>query len=467
MTSQSTTPGNTVIVNELPQNAVTVNETAIRVVALDKTAIQVVAVGTPGAPGVDAELGNVVVGVGLAGTDISVAPGYGDLNIYAGANSNIVVSSDIVPSEDEQHSLGSPDRKWKEIHVSDGTIFIGDSSSISANSVSLGNFSVSDEGSLSIPGVSLVADANAASEPVSIVASDIASRSLLEAEILEVAGNTATLLTSANANLVVSVNETYTYVDGLNSNIGSILDLVTTNSNVVAAINSAIIDVGDVTNLQTSARSNIVVAVNEAYALAVAGNNDVITSQLADIGYIRITENSISSANTVVLDGDFYVKGSLYVEGEDEAPQTSVSLFDNTVHSTSGNLTLSSASGDVRVLGNLHIEGHSAYSSVIIDSVVTSNVSVGEQVVCSFNANTHNFAKLIVNTEDLTYGQYQTSEVLLTHDGTSVRLTEYAIIHTSTHPFVTYNARIQGSSVQLLASTQSSDNIISVIRFLS
>lgn len=465
MTSPLTTPGNAVIINELPRNAVTVNETAIRVVALDETAIQVVAVGTPGPKGADATTGNVIVGVGSLGTDISVKPGYGDLNIYADVNSNIIVSSDIVPSEDEQHSLGSIDRKWKEIHVSDGTIFIGNSSSISASSVSLGNFNVSEEGSVSLPGVSLVADANAASEPVSIVASDIASRSLLEAEILEATGNTATLLTSANSNLVVSVNETYAYVDGLNANIGSILDLATANSNVVTAINRAITDVGDINLLQTSARSNIVVAVNEAYALAVAGNNDVITSQLADIGYIRITENAISSANTVVLDGDFYVKGNLYVEGEDESPQTSIALFDNTVHSTSGDLNLSSDSNTTKVLGSLFIGGNP--SGVTIDNVVTSNVSVGEQVVCSFNADTYKFAKLIVNTEDLTYGQYQTSEVLLTHDGASVRLTEYAIIHTSTNPFVTYNARIQGPNVQLLASTQSSDNIISVIRFLS
>jgi hypothetical protein len=105
--------------------------------------------------------------------------------------------------------------------------------------------------------------------------------------------------------------------------------------------------------------------------------------------------------------------------------------------------------------------------TTLIDTTVASNVSVGEQTISQFPLNRFKFAKLIINTEDLTYGQTQISEVLLIHDNTNVRLTEYAILHTSTNPFVTFNAFIEGGSVVVKASTQSSDNLIKVTRILN
>ena len=105
--------------------------------------------------------------------------------------------------------------------------------------------------------------------------------------------------------------------------------------------------------------------------------------------------------------------------------------------------------------------------TTLIDTTIASNVSVGEQTISQFPLSSFKFAKLIINTEDLTYGQSQISEVLLTHDNTNVRLTEYAILHTSTNPFVTFNAFIEANTVVVKASTQSSDNLIKVTRILN
>jgi len=104
--------------------------------------------------------------------------------------------------------------------------------------------------------------------------------------------------------------------------------------------------------------------------------------------------------------------------------------------------------------------------SFTMNSTTQSNVTTIETVVSSFNKDDFNFAKLIINVQDLTYGQYQSSEVLLVHDGTDVKLTEYAIVHSSTQPIVTFNANIATDNVEIKASAVSSNNTIKILRFL-
>lgn len=102
-----------------------------------------------------------------------------------------------------------------------------------------------------------------------------------------------------------------------------------------------------------------------------------------------------------------------------------------------------------------------------LEETITSNVSSAGATIFLMNKNSSNFAKLLVNVTDLTYGQYQSSEILLVHDSNEVRLVEYAIINTSTNPLVTFDATISGSDVQLNATALSSDNLIKVLKFIN
>jgi hypothetical protein len=102
-----------------------------------------------------------------------------------------------------------------------------------------------------------------------------------------------------------------------------------------------------------------------------------------------------------------------------------------------------------------------------IEETITSNVSSAGATVFLMNKSLSNFAKLLVNVTDLTYGQYQSSEILLVHDSNEVRLVEYAIINTSTNPLVTFDASISGSDVQLNATALSADNLIKVLKFIN
>lgn len=80
-------------------------------------------------------------------------------------------------------------------------------------------------------------------------------------------------------------------------------------------------------------------------------------------------------------------------------------------------------------------------------NAVFANTS--EDVVHSFDAATYRSAKYVIVA---TYGtDYQTTEILLQHDGSNVQFTEYATI-TDNANVVTYNSDVSGSAVRLLAT---------------
>jgi len=92
--------------------------------------------------------------------------------------------------------------------------------------------------------------------------------------------------------------------------------------------------------------------------------------------------------------------------------------------------------------------------------------SVGATIYSQELSSGH-FAKLLINVEDLTYGQYQSSEVLLVHDNNSAKIVEYGITHTSTNPIATYDATIVGSNVEIYAQAVSASNTIKVLKITS
>ena len=114
-----------------------------------------------------------------------------------------------------------------------------------------------------------------------------------------------------------------------------------------------------------------------------------------------------------------------------------------------------------------------AYADVLnlgsfeIQQTQTSNINITPVTIFSRDKNTFNSAKMIVNIEDLTYGQYQSSEILLVQDKNTVRITEYAIVHTSTNPIATFSADFVGDNAELSVSAYSADNIATVLQFIN
>lgn len=103
------------------------------------------------------------------------------------------------------------------------------------------------------------------------------------------------------------------------------------------------------------------------------------------------------------------------------------------------------------------------FNNYTITERVTSNVSSLGSIVFSMPKATKRFAKLLINVEDLTYGQYQSSEILLVQDGNDSRIVEYGIVFTSTNPIVAYDTYFDASNVVIRAIASSSDNRIRVL----
>lgn len=175
---------------------------------------------------------------------------------------------------------------------------------------------------------------------------------------------------------------------------------------------------------------------------------------------IRVT----TSTDTFLLDSNTAIAYSNVLQLESNV---------NNIYSSIGNLddlatvaktNLVSAINEVASNANFQSMSIGTFT---VEESITSNVSTIGATVFIMDKASSNFAKLIVNVTDLTYGQYQSSEILLVHDNNSVRIVEYAINYTSTNPIVTFDASIESNNIVLNATALSADNLIRVLKFIN
>jgi len=111
-------------------------------------------------------------------------------------------------------------------------------------------------------------------------------------------------------------------------------------------------------------------------------------------------------------------------------------------------------------------------SVVDIDSVATMDTatvtSLGTTIgdIDTWAKASYRSAKYVISIKDVTNSEYQSSEVLIVHDGTTSYLTEYGQLHTGTNPLVTFTTDISGANVRLRGTGISANNNVKVIRTL-
>ena len=130
-------------------------------------------------------------------------------------------------------------------------------------------------------------------------------------------------------------------------------------------------------------------------------------------------------------------------------------------------------SGAIAMGGNNITGGGSvACTSLDIDSVAemdTATVtSLGTTIsdIDTFASASYRSAKYIISIKDVTNSEYQSSEILVVHDGTTSYLTEYGQLHTGVNPLVTFTTDISGGNVRLRGTGISANNNVKVIRTL-
>lgn len=178
--------------------------------------------------------------------------------------------------------------------------------------------------------------------------------------------------------------------------------------------------------------------------------NEIAEALGDDPNFSNTISNSITDVETRRSDNTFY-----------QYNEANVEMSANLVSNASSNIGSESKRWDTAYVDILHL------GAFEVQQTQTSNVTVLPTAVFSRDKNLFNSAKLVVNIEDLTYGQFQSSEILLVQDTNKVNITEYAIVHTSTNPIATFEADFSGNDVRLLVTASSSDNLITVLQFIN
>jgi hypothetical protein len=222
-----------------------------------------------------------------------------------------------------------------------------------------------------------------------------------------------------------------------------------------------------------AASANILASSNNVYSLGSADTvwRDVYVGEgSVFIGSVKLSSENQNSINVTTGSGSFIIDANTATAYSRVVNvEANVSTLTNSIGNlndleTSDKANLVSAINELATNGSFQSVGIGSFT---LEESVTSNVSTLGSTVFVMNKDSSNFAKLIINVTDLTYGQYQSSEILLVHDGNLVRIVEYAIINTSTNPIVTLDASISGNNIVLNATALSADNLIRVLKFIN
>jgi hypothetical protein len=159
--------------------------------------------------------------------------------------------------------------------------------------------------------------------------------------------------------------------------------------------------------------------------------------------------NSLNASNTATFNGSVLPTANGVLLGDTStrwfAYATSIDVSNNaTVANTLTVSNTASVTTRVNIGSVLTIQSN---------TVAYTNATPGQTVVDSYASATYRSSKYLIETKNATTG-YQLTELLLTHDGTTVFLTEYGAANTVTL-FCTFDADISAGNVRLLATPTS------------
>ncbi len=116
--------------------------------------------------------------------------------------------------------------------------------------------------------------------------------------------------------------------------------------------------------------------------------------------------------------------------------------------------------GSVDASGQEVTAGTYVINNIAVNGSSTANTSATTQVaVDSVSKTTFRTVKYLVQITNSTDSTYHATEILVTHDGTTPSITEYATIFTGSAEEATFSADISGSNLRLLATPASTDSM--------
>lgn len=161
-----------------------------------------------------------------------------------------------------------------------------------------------------------------------------------------------------------------------------------------------------------------------------------------------------------------------YLSGVDVQQNTNISLSTNLAQNAfnTANTKLNQSGGSIS--GNLSVTGIVSTSNIaspvlylnnasVSTNTITTSVNTPNQVLDITNIGIYRSVKYLVQVSSGT--DYQTSEILLIHDGSNAYITEYGTIYTNTS-LMTYDADISSSNARLLMTPTNNINTVKVYK---
>tara|TARA_B100001939_G_scaffold301826_1_gene278618 strand:- start:1223 stop:3352 length:2130 start_codon:yes stop_codon:yes gene_type:complete len=116
--------------------------------------------------------------------------------------------------------------------------------------------------------------------------------------------------------------------------------------------------------------------------------------------------------------------------------------------------------GSVDASGQEVLAGTYVINNIAVNGSSTATTSATTQVaVDTVSKTTFRTVKYLVQITNSTDSTYHATEILVTHDGTTPSITEYATIFTGSAEEATFSADISGSNLRLLATPASTDSM--------
>ena len=425
-------------------------------------------------------------------------------NVISSDDSSAVqVSDNLIPSADNTYSLGTPDKLWSALHVSGGTIYIGD---IALSSEGTGNNArLKTKVKKTGKGPSDI-NIDTDYDDQNIVVSDFAT-GVVDTDLSSVSASDDTLASAKAIKAYVDQISTSAISEG-DSNV-TVTDSGT-GAITIAADGSTIITMNATTVLDASGVTNAIRLPNGTTAQRPSGSvgeirynssTDTIEGYTSAGGWAQLGATTATAENTDdTTTGDAtaistsqgvidqFVTSSFdsawYLtvtrdEINNEVSTAKHSLVHNdssafvaTSHITESDPTnayltaqADVAGGNTRLLGTggSVVNSVSTYRIALGDNtsagttgnVVTSintDVDSASEVVDSWAHASYRGAKYYISVNNASKTEVSNIEALVVHDGTTAFITTYGLVNTGSNDLLSLTAAINGSNVELSAA---------------
>lgn len=203
-----------------------------------------------------------------------------------------------------------------------------------------------------------------------------------------------------------------------------------------------------------------------------AANLAVVSNVTFSGGNSTFTSNVfVNSANLTVNANTFALTG---VGGGNAITISTNSSYTNTVlisHvlTLQGNTTVvnsSSFSNSVSVTGPVSMSNTMSFPDNTLGSNSVTASNSDPLIIDSFSGSTFRSGKYVISVKDNSNSTYQTTEILMMHDGTTGYTTEYATLRSSANNLAIFSSNLVGTTVRLWATPSVANSTYKVSKSL-